>query len=108
MIVTAIIKVNGPWLDLCPAGVTERLPVTLIKALREQRYGIAKVDGLAVEVERRMCEWVKEDGVKAISAIPGVGLQAAMAAWFGTCSCKPSPGDLLLSSVQHRGLSLRS
>jgi transposase len=61
--------------------VAERLPAVLIDTLREQWNGLAKLDEQIAGIERRMREWVKEDrAVKAISAIPGVGLLTATAA----------------------------
>lgn len=49
--------------------------------LREQWSGLTKIDEQIASIEQRMREWVKEDqAVKAISAIPGVGLLTATAA----------------------------
>jgi transposase len=53
----------------------------LIESLREQWAEITRLDERIAEIERRMQEWKKEDpAVKAISAIPGVGLLTATAA----------------------------
>lgn len=61
--------------------VAERLPAVLIDTLREQWNGLTKLDEQIASIERRMREWMKEDrAVKAISAIPGVGLLTATAA----------------------------
>ena len=61
--------------------LAERLPAALLDTLREQWNGLSKLDGQVAEIERRLREWVKEDrAVKAISAIPGVGLLTATAA----------------------------
>ncbi len=63
------------------ARLAERLPAMLIETLREQWNGLSGIDEQIVLVERRMRDWVKEDrSVKAINAIPGVGLLTATAA----------------------------
>ncbi|MDR6860223.1 IS110 family transposase [Variovorax guangxiensis] len=63
------------------ARVAERLPAALIDTLREQWSRLTKLDEQIAEIEGRMREWKKEDlAVKAISAIPGVGLLTATAA----------------------------
>jgi transposase len=61
--------------------LAERLPAALIDTLREQWNGLAKLDEQVAQIERRMRQWKKEErAVKAISAIPGVGLLTATAA----------------------------
>jgi transposase len=61
--------------------IADRLPAALIDTLREQWNGLARLDAQIGEIERRMREWKKADrAVKAISAIPGVGLLTATAA----------------------------
>jgi transposase len=63
------------------ARLSERLPAVLIETLREQFAEIGKLDERIAVIERRMNEWKKDDpAVKAISAIPGVGLLTATAA----------------------------
>jgi transposase len=68
-------------IPLVLARVAERLPAALIDTLREQWNRLTKLDEQIAEIEGRMREWKKEDlAVKAISAIPGVGLLTATAA----------------------------
>ncbi|WP_168787984.1 IS110 family transposase [Paraburkholderia aromaticivorans] len=63
------------------ARVAERLPAVLIDTLREQWNGLTKLDEQIAEIERRLRQWMKEDqAVKAIIAIPGVGVLTATAA----------------------------
>jgi transposase len=63
------------------ARLSERLPAVLIETLREQFAEIGRLDERIAVIERRMNEWKKDDpAVKAISAIPGVGLLTATAA----------------------------
>jgi transposase len=63
------------------ARVAERLPAVLIDTLREQWNGLTKLDEQIAEIERRLRQWMKEDkAVKAITAIPGVGVLTATAA----------------------------
>ncbi|CAJ0809135.1 IS110 family transposase ISBcen5 [Ralstonia psammae] len=61
--------------------IADRLPAVLVDTLREQWNGLAKLDEQIAQIECRMREWKKEDkAVRAISAIPGVGLLTATAA----------------------------
>jgi transposase len=63
------------------ATVAERLPAVLIDTLREQWYGLSKLDEQIATIERRLRAWMKEDKAsKSIAAIPGVGLLTATAA----------------------------
>jgi transposase len=63
------------------ARLSERLPAVLIETLREQFAEIGRLDERIAVIERRMNEWKKDDpAVKAINAIPGVGLLTATAA----------------------------
>ncbi|RKT10453.1 transposase [Paraburkholderia sp. RAU2J] len=63
------------------ARVADRLPAVLIDTLREQWNGLRKLDDQVREIERRLRQWMKEDkAVKAIAAIPGVGVLTATAA----------------------------
>lgn len=63
------------------ARLSERLPVVLIDSLREQLNEIDRVEKRITDMERRIRELSKNDeGVKAISQIPGVGLLTATAA----------------------------
>jgi transposase len=61
--------------------LSERLPAALVESLREQFNEIVRLDERIAAIEARMREWKKEDqAVKAISAIPGVGLLTATTA----------------------------
>ncbi len=63
------------------AGITDRLPMVLIDTLREQWNGLTKLDDQIAVIERRLRQWMLEDkAVKAITAIPGVGVLTATAA----------------------------
>jgi transposase len=63
------------------AKVADRLPAVLIDTLREQWNGLTKLDGQIAEIERRLRQWMREDeGVKAVTEIPGVGVLTATAA----------------------------
>jgi len=63
------------------ARLSDRLPMMLIDTLREQWGGIDDIDRQVAQIERRLHEWMKQDeDVKAIAAIPGVGLLSATAA----------------------------
>jgi len=63
------------------ATLSERLPEVLIQSLREQFNAIAELDERIATLERRIHALSKDDpAVKAISAIPGVGLLTATAA----------------------------
>ncbi|MDH6153644.1 MULTISPECIES: IS110 family transposase [Paraburkholderia] len=80
-----VMGVGRAALDKAMVGVLERLsgrlPAILIDTLREQWKGLDDVDRQIGQIERRMREWMKGDqAVKAIAAIPGVGLLTATAA----------------------------
>jgi transposase len=63
------------------ARVADRLPAVLIDTLREQWNGLTKLDGQIAEIERRLRQWMQQDkAVKAVAAIPGVGVLTATAA----------------------------
>ena len=63
------------------ARLSDRLPMMLIDTLREQWGGIDDIDRQVAQIERRLHEWMRQDeAVKAIAAIPGVGLLSATAA----------------------------
>jgi transposase len=61
--------------------ISDRLPMVLIDTLREQWDGLTKLDEQIAVIERRLRQWMLEDkAVKAITAIPGVGVLTATAA----------------------------
>jgi transposase len=63
------------------AKLSDRLPMVLIDTLREQWGGLTKLDEQIAVIERRLRQWMLEDkAVKAITAIPGVGVLTATAA----------------------------
>jgi transposase len=63
------------------AKISDRLPMVLIDTLREQWDGLTKLDEQIAVIERRLRQWMLEDkAVKAITAIPGVGVLTATAA----------------------------
>ncbi|MGV7245513.1 IS110 family transposase [Caballeronia sp. M23-90] len=63
------------------ARLSDRLPMMLIDTLREQWNGVDEIDRQVAQIERRLNEWMKNnEAVKAIAAIPGVGLLSATAA----------------------------
>jgi transposase len=63
------------------ARVADRLPAVLIDTLREQWNGLTKLDGQIAEIARRLRQWMQQDkAVKAVAAIPGVGVLTATAA----------------------------
>jgi transposase len=63
------------------ARISDRLPMVLIDTLREQWDGLTKLDEQIAVIERRLRQWMLEDkAVKAITAIPGVGVLTATAA----------------------------
>jgi len=63
------------------ARISDRLPMVLIDTLREQWDGLTKLDEHISVIERRLRQWMLEDkAVKAITAIPGVGVLTATAA----------------------------
>jgi transposase len=63
------------------ARVADRLPAVLIDTLREQWNGLTKLDGQIAEIERRLRQWMQQNkAVKAVAAIPGVGVLTATAA----------------------------
>ncbi|MGF6641632.1 IS110 family transposase [Paraburkholderia sp. MM6662-R1] len=63
------------------ARVADRLPAVLIDTLREQWSGLTKLDGQIAEIERRLRQWMQQDkAVKAVAAVPGVGVLTATAA----------------------------
>jgi transposase len=63
------------------ARISDRLPIVLIDTLREQWDGLTKLDEQIAVIERRLRQWMLEDkAVKAITAIPGVGVLTATAA----------------------------
>ncbi|AME28320.1 transposase (plasmid) [Burkholderia sp. PAMC 26561] len=63
------------------ARLSDRLPMMLIDTLREQWNGVDEIDRQVAQIERRLHEWMKSnEAVKAIAAIPGVGLLSATAA----------------------------
>ncbi len=63
------------------ARLSDRLPAVLIDTLREQYAGLARLDEQVAQIERRLRQWMRgEPAVKAIAAIPGVGLLTATAA----------------------------
>ncbi|MGF6971635.1 transposase [Paraburkholderia sp. JPY465] len=71
------------------AGITDRLPMVLIDTLREQWNGLTKLDDQIAVIERRLRQWMLEDkAVKAITAIPGVGVLTATAAVATTGDAK--------------------
>lgn len=63
------------------ARLSGRLPAVLIDSLREQLSEVERTNGRIADIERRIRELSRDDpGVKAISAIPGVGFLTATAA----------------------------
>ncbi|WP_244808667.1 MULTISPECIES: IS110 family transposase [Caballeronia] len=63
------------------ARVSERLPLALIDTLREQWAALSKIDDQVSTIERRLQQAaINDNGVKAITAIPGVGTLTATAA----------------------------
>lgn len=63
------------------ARLSGRLPAVLIDSLREQLGEVERTDGRIADIEWRIRELSRDDpGVKAISAIPGVGFLTATAA----------------------------
>ena len=60
--------------------LAERLPAMLIDTFRDQWHGLTKLDQQVDEIEQRLRQWMRtEESVKAIHAIPGVGLLTATA-----------------------------
>jgi len=63
------------------ARIADRLPGLLIDTLREQWNGLKQLDLQIAEIERRLREWIKEDGAaKALMEVPGIGVLTASAA----------------------------
>jgi transposase len=61
--------------------LADRIPAVLIDTFREQWVEVSKLDDQIARIEGRLQQWLKEDeSVRAIAAIPGVGLLTATAA----------------------------